>query len=114
VSRRQRLDDRFRASLAPAVLELYDESHMHAVPPGAESHFRLLVVSEQFVGLSRVARHRRVNALAAEELASGLHALSLQAFTPEEWAAEAPLHASPPCLGGGRAVASPPAPGIDD
>jgi len=102
VSRRQRLDDRIRSSLAPTVLELYDESHMHAVPPGAESHFRVVVVSEGFAGLSRVARHRRVHALAAEELASGLHALSLQAFTPEEWAAEAAVHASPPCLGGGR------------
>lgn len=84
------------------MLELHDESHMHAVPPGAESHFRVVVVSEGFAGLTRVARHRRVNALAAEELATGLHALSLQAFTPEEWAAEVALHASPPCLGGGR------------
>lgn len=84
------------------MLELYDESHMHAVPPGAESHFRVVVVSEVFAGLTRVARHRRVHALAAEELASGLHALSLQAFTPEEWAAEAAVHASPLCLGGDR------------
>lgn len=81
---------------------------MHAVPPGAESHFRVVVVSDAFAGLSRVARHRRMNALAAEELASGLHALSLQAFTPEEWAAQAPVHASPPCLGGSKQEATPP------
>jgi BolA family transcriptional regulator, general stress-responsive regulator len=114
VSRRQRLDDRFRASLAPTVLELFDESHMHAVPPGAESHFRVVVVSDTFTGLSRVARHRRMNALAADELASGLHALSLQAFTHEEWAAQAPVHASPPCLGGGKQEAATSARRSDD
>jgi BolA protein len=55
-----------------------------------------------------------MNALAAEELASGLHALSLQAFTPEEWAAQAPVHTSPPCLGGGEREAAASARRSDD
>jgi BolA family transcriptional regulator, general stress-responsive regulator len=44
-------------------VELVDESHMHSVPEGAESHFKLLVVSERFAGKNLVARHRAVNAV---------------------------------------------------
>uniref|UniRef100_A0A673A906 BolA-like protein 1 n=1 Tax=Sphaeramia orbicularis TaxID=375764 RepID=A0A673A906_9TELE len=72
-------------SLNPHHLEVHNESHMHAVPPGSESHFRVLVVSAHFQGLSLLQRHRLVNEALKEELSSCVHALAIQAKTPEQW-----------------------------
>ena len=94
------------AAFSPEHLEVRDESHGHSVPRGAESHFRVVVVSSRFAGKSLVARHREVNAAAAEELRTGLHALAIEALTPEQWAARGgQTAASPPCLGGSKADA---------
>lgn len=106
MSRKQRIEATLRQSVDPMHLEVTDESHMHSVPPGAESHFKVLVVSESFAGQTPVARHRTLNRALAAELASGLHALSLHAWTPEEWfdrgGGSAPE--SPPCQGGSKAA----------
>jgi BolA family transcriptional regulator, general stress-responsive regulator len=99
----QQIEDKLGAQFAPLHLEVANESHMHSVPPGSESHFRVVVVSEQFEDRPLVQRHRAVNTALAEELAGGVHALALHTMTPEEWFAkggEAP--ASPPCLGGSK------------
>ncbi len=69
----------------PEWLELENESSRHAVPAGSESHFRLVIVSTSFVGLSRVDRQRKVYDLLKDERAQGLHALALWTYTPEEW-----------------------------
>ena len=96
------ITDKLRESLSPLHLEVDNESSKHSVPPGSETHFRVVVVSDAFEGLGRVDRHRKVNALLAGEFASGLHALTLRAVTPAEWQAEtAPLE-SPACLGGSK------------
>lgn len=76
-------------ALEPRRLDVINESELHAghrASPGtAESHFRVLIVSEKFVGLSRLDRHRRINELLAEELKDGgIHALALKALTPSE------------------------------
>ncbi|KAM7421441.1 hypothetical protein PAMA_015532 [Pampus argenteus] len=89
-------------SLKPDHLEVHNESHMHAVPPGSESHFRVLVVSSQFEGLSLIQRHRLVNEALKEELSSCVHALAIQAKTPEQWGSNPALAKSPPCMGGSR------------
>ena len=77
------------AALAPTHLEIKDESALHAGHAGApghgESHFRLLIVSDAFAGLSRVARQRRVNDILKAELAGPVHALSMQVVTPDEY-----------------------------
>jgi BolA protein len=76
---------------------------MHKVPEGAESHFKVTVVSERFAGEKLIARHRAVNDLLAGELRSGLHALALHTWTPEEWFAKGGRSPdSPPCLGGSK------------
>ncbi|KAM9723800.1 bolA-like protein 1 [Menidia menidia] len=75
---------------------------MHAVPPGAESHFRVLVVSPRFQGLAPLQRHRLVNQALRQELASSVHALAIQAKTPQQWASNPGLDKSPACLGGSR------------
>lgn len=91
-----------------AHLEVVNESGNHNVPPGAESHFKVVVVADQFAGERLLARHRRIHALLAEELAGEVHALAVHAYTAEEWRRRfgaAPL--SPPCLGGKKSAAQP-------
>ncbi len=81
---RQKLE----AALAPTDLEIINESHFHAghasSPESGESHFRVLIVAEAFIGLSRIARHRAINSVLADELNGGIHALAIKAMTPEE------------------------------
>lgn len=80
-------------ALAPASLDIVDESDQHkghaGYREGGESHFRVTVVSDAFKGESRVARQRRVYAALADELAGPVHALSIRALTPDEVAADA-------------------------
>lgn len=100
---RQSIEETLRGALAPSHLQVIDESHMHHVPPGAESHFKVVIVSEAFSGKSRVARQQAVNALLAAQLAGPVHALSMQTLTAEEWRARGGLVPdSPACLGGSR------------
>ena len=91
------------SALSPEHLEVINESHMHNVPPGSESHFKVVIVSDQFEGAMLVTRHRKVNDLLGDELNGPIHALSIHAMTPSEWfdrGARAPD--SPDCLGGGK------------
>jgi BolA protein len=95
--------EKLNSILAPSVLEINNESPMHGLPLEAEKHFRVVAVSETFSGQSRIERHQLINTVLAEELASQIHALSIQAFTPEEWRAkEGKTFDSPECLGGGK------------
>ncbi|HET6583605.1 MAG TPA: BolA family protein [Nannocystaceae bacterium] len=104
MDRRAAIHDKLVDALAPVALEIHDESHMHSVPRGAQSHFKVVVVGDAFAGLALVARHRRVNEALADELRQGLHALSIHAYTPEEWAARGgAVPSSPPCRGGSKA-----------
>ena len=97
------IHDALVGAFAPSVLEVIDESGNHNVPKGSESHFKVVVVSEAFAGANLVARHRAVNRALGTQLAAGLHALSIQALTPEQWAERGgQVPASPPCLGGSK------------
>ncbi len=97
------IEKKLGEALSPVHLEVVNESGMHSVPPGSETHFKVLVVSPAFEGLGLVDRHRRVNEALREELRAGVHALSIRALTPAQWAeGPAPL-VSPPCLGGSKA-----------
>lgn len=104
MNRKERIEEKLKASFFPLHLEVQDESHRHSVPPGAESHFKVIVVSERFGEHKSVARHRLVNELLGAEFGSGLHALALHAWTPEEWFAKGgSAPASSPCMGGSQA-----------
>lgn len=94
----QKLQD----ALNPGHLEVINESHMHNVPPGSESHFKVVVVSDAFEGKMLVARHRMINKALAEELAGSIHALALHTMTPAEWSEKGAAPQSPPCMGGGK------------
>lgn len=97
------IESKVHQALAPEVLEVTNESNRHSVAPGSETHFKLVVVSTQFANQNRVQRHRTVNALLAEELQHGVHALSLKLYTPSEWnEREGKVATSPPCRGGSK------------
>lgn len=98
------IEDKLRQGLEPTHLEVVNESHMHNVPPGSESHFKVVVVSDKFNGQRLINCHRMVNALLAEELAGGIHALALHTMTPEEWFEKSGRSPdSPECMGGSKA-----------
>jgi stress-induced morphogen len=86
----------------PTHLEILNESAHHNVAPGSETHFKVIVVSHQFEAMPLLSRHRAVNNSLAEELKGGVHALSIVAKTPEQWAKSTSVAASPPCMGGSR------------
>jgi BolA protein len=97
------IEQKISRRVNPAYLEVRNESHMHNVPPGSESHFKITVVSDQFEGQPLIARHRLLNEALAAELAGPVHALSVHAFTPSEWQAKGgQVRRSPPCLGGSK------------
>ncbi len=105
MNRKARIEDALKHTFDPMHLEVVDESHMHSVPAGAESHFKILVVSETFADQTLVARHRLLNRALSSELEGGLHAIALHTWTPEEWFAKGGVAPeSPPCQGGSKAV----------
>jgi BolA protein len=100
---RQQLHDKLTTALQPHHLELTNESHLHGRGE-PDSHYKLVLVSEQFQGASRIARHRQVNQLLAAELAGPIHALALHLYSPTEWQQRQQLApASPACRGGSKA-----------
>ncbi len=99
------IEAKIREALAPAHLSVVNESHKHRVPPGSEKHFRVVVVADAFADKPRIARHQMVNRILAAELEGPVHALSVVALTPQEWAARGgAVGESPPCLGHGKAA----------
>ena len=90
-------------ALNPLHLEVINESGMHSVPPGSESHFKVIAVSDNFDQQSLVFRHRMINELLSDQLAGPIHALSLHALTPEEWKKTGGVTTgSPLCRGGSK------------
>ena len=79
-------------ALTPDFLEVVDDSDRHAghlhhpggVEDRGETHFVVRVMSPVFAGMSRLARHRRVNELLQAELDGGVHALAIEARAPGE------------------------------
>ena len=97
----QQINSKLSAEFGPDFLQLTNESFMHSVPPGSESHFKVVLVTDQFADKRLVQRHQAVYAVLSEELAGSVHALALHTMTPNEWVdagGESP--ASPQCRGG--------------
>ncbi|TCM62808.1 BolA protein [Acinetobacter calcoaceticus] len=96
MSLEQQLIERLN-QLEPQHLQVINESSGHGgYFPGKESHFKVIVVSEQFQGLRLVQRHQKIYAAAAELMSPGkIHALAIHAYLPSEWQGQAPN--SPEC-----------------
>lgn len=89
--------------LGPSHLEVVNESNNHNVPPGSESHFKVVMVSSRFEGMRAIQRHRLIHEMLAVELRGPIHALALHLYTDSDWQkryGNAPK--SPPCLGGSK------------
>ncbi len=83
-----RMREKLITTFRPSRLDVVNESHLHAghrTSPGTgESHFRILIVSDDFSGKSRIERHRMVNDILGDELKDGVHALAIKAAAPNE------------------------------
>jgi len=94
------IEEKLTAALAPSHLEVINESGNHNVPPGSESHFKVVVVSPAFDGLRTLHRHRMVYGLLGEELAGPVHALALHTYDEAQWREVQAAPDSPQCRGG--------------
>lgn len=83
-----RIRQKLEAAFQPSHLDLIDDSQRHAghagARPGGETHFNVVIVSASFNGMGRVERSRLIHKALAEELADGVHALSIRALAPGE------------------------------
>lgn len=86
------------AALNPKHLQIINESHRHAGPAN-NSHFKLVLVSDEFEGLSKVARHQKIYGLLSKELEGEIHALSMFLYTQDEWHKNQTIPSSPNCQG---------------
>ena len=100
---KENIIDKLNESLQNDLIDVTNESHLHNTPPGSESHFKVVVVSEAFEGKMPVKRHQMIYGLLADELREQIHALALHTYTPVEWQTRnqtAPT--SPDCRGGSK------------
>ncbi|NGN42439.1 BolA family transcriptional regulator [Mesorhizobium sp. CGMCC 1.15528] len=90
------METKLKQAYSPERLVVLNESHLHAghhhedsghhvtYDGTGETHFRVRIVSDVFSGMSRIDRHRSVNALLADELNGGVHALAIEPAAPGE------------------------------
>ncbi|MEO1200121.1 MAG: BolA family transcriptional regulator [Pseudomonadota bacterium] len=85
---RDRIEQKLVEALAPAAIDIIDESHLHqghmGWREGGETHFRVRIRADGLAALSRVDRHRRINEVLVQELADGVHALAIDAAGPDK------------------------------
>jgi len=79
------IEARLREALGAAHVAVEDESRFHAGHGATGGHFRAVVVSERFAGLSRVAAQRLVYAALGDWMQGPIHAFAVRTFTPEQW-----------------------------
>lgn len=87
MNRAEKISSRLRSALHTDTVELIDDSHKHAGHPGARDgrgHFRVRVVSREFAGLRTLQRHQMVYRCLDDLMQTDIHALSIEALTPEE------------------------------
>ena len=101
MSTKEDIEKKLVSAITLSHIEVINESGKHNVPPGSESHFKLVLVSPEFSSLSLIERHRKINGILADELANKIHALSINAYTDEQWQEKMKnVPDTPPCLGG--------------
>jgi BolA family transcriptional regulator, general stress-responsive regulator len=97
LNRKNRIESILNEQFKPEFCTVTNESFMHRVPENAETHFKVVLVSRSFEGISRIARHKLVNQVLSEEFKLGLHALSLSLHSPAEWQKKPGIIPSPKC-----------------
>ncbi|MDO4697055.1 MAG: BolA/IbaG family iron-sulfur metabolism protein [Pasteurellaceae bacterium] len=103
MSVQQTIIDKLTVEFSPVFLSVENESHLHSSGRGAESHFKVTIVTHAFTPLRTLLRHRAIYNCLAEELDNGVHALALHTFTPDEWQMRGEMiPKSTNCLGHGH------------
>jgi BolA family transcriptional regulator, general stress-responsive regulator len=100
MSRKDRIEQLLTNEFSPLVLSVEDESNKHHVPEKAQTHFKIIMTSPQFSSITRVQRHRLINTLLKNEFDTGMHALSMLLYSPEEWEVKKAVPQSPNCRDG--------------
>jgi BolA protein len=77
-------------------LKILNESFMHNVPKDAESHFKLVIVSNDFNNLSHIQRHKLVYKHLVN-IMNDIHAISIQSFNEDEFKLNPTILDSPEC-----------------
>ena len=96
------IEEKLSSEFDVDYLNVENESHMHNVAPGSESHFKVTIVSKSFDDQMLIKRHRMVNKTLEQEIRQ-IHALALHTLTPLEWSERGGSVAdSPKCRGGGK------------
>lgn len=98
----EKIKEKLTIAFNPEKLILVNQSHLHANHAAmqerdkekrADTHFKVLIVSAKFTSLTKVARHRWVYQVLQDELKGDMHALSVAAYSPEEYKKEHPSFA---------------------
>jgi len=96
------LEKKLQSAINPIeLIDIQNESSMHS-GPAQNSHFKLVIVSEQFQGVMPVKRHQMIYDILKDELAGEIHALAIHPYTPEQWAKKQSAPQSPNCMGGSK------------
>ena len=85
--RLQQIEERLKAEFTPVHLQVKDQSHLHAGHAGARDgmgHFEATIVADAFAGKSRIERHRLVYAALGSLMQTDIHALKINAYSPDE------------------------------
>ena len=83
----QQIEARLEAAFSPSHLQVKDQSHLHAGHAGARDgmgHFEATIVADAFAGKSRIERHRLVYAALGAMVQTDIHALKINAYSPDE------------------------------
>ena len=86
-ARVEMIRERLEEELGPEMIEIEDESHLHAGHAGARDgmgHFEVTIVADAFEGKSRIQRHRLVYAALGTLMQTDIHALKINAYSPGE------------------------------
>ena len=81
----------------PSVLKIVNESYMHSVPKNAETHFKLVIVSDFFMNITQVKRHLIIYK-SLEDIMKQIHALSIHSFDENEYSKNPIILDSPNCV----------------
>jgi len=85
---RDTITKKLKDAFTPVSIDVVDESHLHeghaGHRPGGETHFRVYIVSQAFSGKTRIDRHRMINSVLSDDLATTVHALAIHASAPGE------------------------------
>ncbi len=100
---KEHISSKLKESMQLHSIEVIDESHLHNTPTGSESHFKVILVSDDFIGKMPVKRHQLIYCALADELRNNIHALALHTYTLDEWQERSQTAPpTPDCHGGSK------------